>query len=188
MIRIDGKDIRELDLHELRSAVGYLEQESFFFSGSIEDNLRYGKPEATPEELRVALRRSGLLEFETHLKMLVGERGVNMSSGQKQRLALARLLLRDPRLTILDEPTSNLDAHSELEIQRLLRTLQHRSTILLIAHRLSLVRIADSVAVLHKGRVVETGTHKELLAAGGAYSALWHAQMGADLKKEMSSR
>lgn len=181
-VRLDGRDVRELDWDSLRGSLGYVAQDVYIFSGSIADNIAYGRPGATREEVRdaaVAAAASDFIEalpdgFDSHL----GERGVNLSGGQRQRIALARALLRDPAVLVLDEATSAVDNETEAAIQASLRRATVDRTAIVVAHRLSTVRHAHRIWVLDAGRVVEAGTHDELLSAGGSYAALWRVQTG----------
>ena len=179
-ITLDGVDIRAVRLSELRRAIGIVPQEPALFSGSVHENIAYGRPEAGHPEVEAAARAAHAHEFIARLPQgyatLVGERGVKLSGGQRQRIAIARALLKDPRVLILDEATSSVDAESERLIEEALeRLLQGRST-LIIAHRLSTVRRADRLVVLDRGRAVEEGTHDELLARGGLYARLYQRQ------------
>ncbi|MBL8803064.1 MAG: ATP-binding cassette domain-containing protein [Planctomycetes bacterium] len=180
-VLLDGVDLRELRLADLRSALGYVSQEVFLFGGSVAENLRYGKPEATLEELRAAARAAHALEFVEALPQgfdtLLGERGVRLSTGERQRLAIARVLLKDPRIVVLDEATSALDAQSEHAVGQAFERLLEGRTTLVIAHRLATVRRATRVVVLEAGRCVESGTHDELLASSGLYRRLCELQM-----------
>jgi ATP-binding cassette subfamily B protein len=182
-VRIDGHDVRELDPGWLRRRIGLVAQEPLLFSTSIAENIRYGRPEATREEIEAAARAAnadGFIEsFPSGFDTLVGERGVLLSGGQKQRVAIARALLKDPRILILDEATSALDAQVEhLVVEALDRLMEGRTT-LVIAHRLSTVRNADRVLVIDGGRVIETGRHDELVAKGGLYRRLVERQFAA---------
>jgi len=179
-ITLDGVDIRSLRLADLRHSIGIVPQEPVLFSGPVAENIAYGRPEASPAEIEAASRAAHAHEFVERLPQgyatLVGERGVKLSGGQRQRIAIARALLKDPAVLILDEATSSLDAESERLIEAALELLLKGRTTLIIAHRLSTVRRADRLVVLDRGRVVEEGTHDELLALGRLYARLYQRQ------------
>ncbi|WP_104990345.1 ABC transporter ATP-binding protein [Deinococcus sp. NW-56] len=187
-LRVDGEDVRAYALADLRAQVGLVPQETLLFSGSIEENIRYGRPDAAPQEVEAAARAANAHGFITGLPQgyatVVGERGVRLSGGQRQRVAIARALLKDPRILILDEATSALDNESEALVQQALETLMRGRTTFVIAHRLSTVRGADRILVMEGGQVVQDGTHGELLAAGGLYRDLYELQF----RKEQEER
>ncbi len=180
IITIDGTDIRAMTLASLRSQVGVVQQDVFLFSGTIADNIRYGRPGATDAEIARAAAQARIATTIDALPAgydtVVGERGVKLSGGQKQRLAIARLFLRDPAILILDEATSALDTETERAIQDALSDLSRGRTTLVIAHRLATIRGADQIVVMDRGRVVEQGDHAALLAGHGLYARLHHAQ------------
>ncbi len=175
-ILIDGRSIRDLPKGALRSAVGMVTQESFLFNGTVRDNLRLGHPDATDAELWAALEAANARDFvermSDKLDTVVGERGVKLSVGEKQRVSIARALLKDPPILILDEATASVDTQTERLIQEALDHLMAERTSFVIAHRLSTVRHADQILVMDRGRIVERGRHEELLALGGRYAAL----------------
>jgi subfamily B ATP-binding cassette protein MsbA len=179
-ITLDGTDLRELRLASLRAAIAIVPQEPLLFSGSIADNIRYGRLDATQSEIEAAAREANVEEFVLDLPLgyatPVGERGLLLSGGQRQRISIARAVLRDPRILILDEATSALDSHSERLIEAALDRLLPGRTTLIIAHRLSTIRRANKILYIDAGRVVETGTHEDLLTLKGAYAALHAAQ------------
>jgi ATP-binding cassette subfamily B protein len=179
-VRIDGHDCRDFDLASLRRGIGLVSQEPFIFNGTLRDNIALGKPGATLQEVVTATRAAGLEGFVAALPdrfdTVVGERGVNLSGGQRQRLAIARALLHRPEILIFDEATSHLDTATERAIQHSLATVFAGRTVVLVAHRLSTVKDADHIYVLHQGRVVEEGTHRQLLARDGWYGRLWRSQ------------
>jgi len=181
-IRIDGQPIRNLNLQSLRGAIGLVSQDVYLFEGSIRENLAYGKPDATDAEIMEAARTAeawGFIEaLPEGLETPVGERGIRLSGGQRQRLSLARALLKDPPILVLDEATSAVDNETEAAIQRSLKRIGHNRTVIMIAHRLSTIVDADTIAVIADGRVVESGTHSQLLKTGGPYSAQWQVQTG----------
>jgi len=180
-ILIDSHDVSEFDLRSFRRFISVVPQESVLFEGSVRDNITYGLGQVTHKEVEEALKSANALEFVSELpdgvNTLVGERGARISGGQKQRLAIARALIRNPRILILDEATSALDSQSEKEIQAALETLMATRTTFVVAHRLSTVQKADRILVLDKGTVVEIGSHGELAHAGGLYQRLYDSQV-----------
>ena len=178
VIRIDGQDISRVTLKSLRSSIGIVQQDVYLFSGTIRDNVAYGKPGATEAEILEAIRLAGADEFVNELPngidTYIGERGVKLSGGQKQRLSIARVFLKDPRILILDEATSALDNESELIVSASLKDLSKGRTTITIAHRLTTVQDADRILVLGKNGIEEEGTHEELLAKQGEYYRLWY--------------
>ena len=179
-IVLDGHDLREWDLQALRRCIGIVPQEIFLFSGSIADNLRYGRPEASDAELAAAAEAAGAAAFIAQLpdgdRTRVGQRGLRLSAGQRQRLAIARAFLKDPRILLLDEATSSLDPDSEQQVQRALADLMHQRTTLVIAHRLVTAQRADRILVLEAGRIVASGTHAELFESSELYRRYWQLQ------------
>ncbi len=181
-VRIDGYDIRDLTAASIAAAVGVVTQESYLFGGTVADNLRYGAADATDEQVQAAARAAfihdRIMALDHGYDTVVGERGYRFSGGERQRLAIARVILADPPILILDEATSALDTESERVVQQALETLMRRRTTIAIAHRLSTIRAADVIFAIDGGRVVERGTHDELLAAGGLYARLYREQFG----------
>jgi ATP-binding cassette subfamily B protein len=179
-IRIDGSDIRDLTQDSLRAAIGVVPQDTVLFNDTIRYNIAYGRPGATEDEIIEAARLAQVHDFVLRLpdgyNTRVGERGLKLSGGEKQRVAIARTILKNPRILILDEATSALDTGTEQEIQTALRSLARDRTTLTIAHRLSTVVDADQIIVLDEGCVVERGTHQELLARDGVYARMWALQ------------
>ena len=179
-IRVDGLDVRQVTQRSLRRAIGIVQQDVFLFADTIRENIRYGRPDATDEEVEQAAYRAELLEdirtmpqgFDTY----VGERGAMLSGGQKQRVAIARIFLKDPAILILDEATSALDSVTEAKIQGAFDQLSQGRTTLIIAHRLSTIRSAHRILVVQDGRIAEQGSHAQLLAENGAYARLYHTQ------------
>lgn len=175
-IRIDGHDLRTLDYDLYRQQIGIVLQDNFLFSGSIDENIRYGRPDATAEEVRRAAELANAWEFiakmEGGLKAQVGQGGATLSGGQRQRIAIARCLLKDPRILIFDEATSALDNESEALVQQSLDTLMEGRTVFIVAHRLSTIRRANRIVVMESGRLAQLGTHQELMAVDGPYRNL----------------
>lgn len=181
-VLVDGHDVRDLSHRSLRAAIGYVSQDVFLFQGTVRENLAFGRPDATDEDIEEAARLAEAHEFIAALPegydTIVGERGQKLSGGQRQRLSIARAILRDPAVLLLDEATSAVDNETEAAIQRSLARVAVGRTALVIAHRLSTVREADRIWVLERGRIAEHGTHDDLVAAGGLYAALWRVQTG----------
>jgi ATP-binding cassette, subfamily B, heavy metal transporter len=183
-ILVDGQDIRNVTQDSLRASIGMVPQDTVLFNDTIRYNVEYGRPGATREEIENAARLAQIHEFVLGLPKgydtVVGERGLKLSGGEKQRVAIARTILKAPPILILDEATSALDTMTEQEIQSALRRVSQNRTTLVIAHRLSTVVDADEIIVLEKGRIVERGTHRALLATGGVYAAMWNRQREAE--------
>lgn len=183
-VMVDGHDIREYRQADLRAAIGVVPQDTVLFNDSIGYNIAYGRLGATPAEVEHAARLAQIHDFIVSLpdgyQTQVGERGLKLSGGEKQRVAIARTILKDPRILVLDEATSALDTHTEQEIQAALKTVSARRTTLVIAHRLSTIVDADEILVMGQGQVLERGTHDALLAQNGHYAAMWAAQGGVD--------
>jgi ATP-binding cassette subfamily B multidrug efflux pump len=180
-IRIDGQPVREFSLESLRRQIGFVPQETFLFSETIRENIAFGKADATEEEVRSAAEAANIAqdieEFPERYRTLVGEPGITLSGGQKQRTAIVRAIIRNPRILILDDALSSVDTHTEDKILNHLREEMQGRTTIFISHRVSTVRNADRIAVLHAGRIVELGTHDELLARNGYYSDLYNKQL-----------
>jgi ATP-binding cassette subfamily B protein len=187
-VMIDGQDIRDVTQKSLRAAIGVVPQDTVLFNDTIFYNIRYGRPEATDEEVFAAAKLAQIDAFIRTLplgyKTMVGERGLKLSGGEKQRVAIARTILKGPPILILDEATSALDSHTEKEIQDALDQVARNRTTLVIAHRLSTIVHADTILVMEKGRLVEEGTHAELVAKGGLYASLWERQRQAEKARE----
>ncbi|MGI8725003.1 MAG: ABCB family ABC transporter ATP-binding protein/permease [Methyloceanibacter sp.] len=187
-VLIDGQDIRDVTQDSLRAAIGMVPQDTVLFNDTIEYNIRYGKPDASQAAVRDAARLAQIHDFimstPQGYKALVGERGLKLSGGEKQRVAIARTILKAPPILMLDEATSALDSHTEKDIQDALERVARDRTTLVIAHRLSTVVHADNILVLDQGEIVEQGTHVELLARGGLYSSLWARQREAEEARE----
>lgn len=187
-VTFDGIDVRKLDLEFLRRNIGIVSQETYLFNGTIRENLLYAKPDATEEELIEACKKANIYDFvqnqEQGLDTMVGNRGLKLSGGEKQRISIARILLKDPVLFIFDEATSALDSISEKKIQEAIDPIIHSRTSILIAHRLSTILAADEILVIKDGEIAERGTHTELLDDGGIYQELYETQFGKALVQE----
>jgi len=179
-VRIDGYDVREVSLQSLRSLIGIVAQDTFLFNTTVTENIRYGSPNATLDDVRAAARNAMAEEFIEALPYgydtVIGERGMRLSGGQRQRIAIARALLRNAPILILDEATSHLDTESEMLVQSALANLIQNRTVIVIAHRLSTIRRADKIVVLDQGRITEIGTHEDLVTGGGIYQRLHELQ------------
>jgi ATP-binding cassette subfamily B protein len=179
-IRIDGIDIKDIKLESLRKSIGIVQQDVYLFAGTIMENIRYGKPDATDDEVIEAAKKANahefISEFELQYETYVGERGVKLSGGQKQRISIARAFLKNPPILILDEATSALDNQSEKIVQESLEQLASNRTTFVIAHRLSTIRRAKNILVLTDNGIEESGSHEELLKNDGIYSSLYNAQ------------
>ncbi|MDQ3572571.1 MAG: ATP-binding cassette domain-containing protein, partial [Actinomycetota bacterium] len=178
-VLVDRHDLRDLDSRALRSQLGIVPQEGYLFSGTIRENVAFGRPDAPAEDIEAAVRAVGAEPFIARLPVgldtEIGERGVQLSAGQRQLVSFARALLAEPRILILDEATSNVDVRTERVIEEALARLLHGRTAIVIAHRLSTIRRAGKIVVLEHGEIVEAGTHGELIEAGGTYAGLYSA-------------
>jgi ATP-binding cassette subfamily B multidrug efflux pump len=188
-VLIDGNDIRTLPLEDLRQAIGYVPQDTFLFSVPLRENVTFGRPDAAQDEIDRAVTISRLSndlnQFPQGIDTLIGERGVTLSGGQKQRTAIARAVLRDPAILVLDDALSSVDTHTAAEILAGLREVMHDRTSIIIAQRIATVKDANRIIVLHNGQIVEQGTHRELLSQGGRYAAMYRRELlEAELTEE----
>ena len=187
-VTFDGVDVRDLDLAFLRDHIGIVSQETYLFNGTIRDNLLYAKPDATEEEIIEACKKANIYEFiqnqDQGLETMVGNRGLKLSGGEKQRLSIESVLLKDPTVFIFDEATASLDSISESKIQEAIDPIIHSRTSILIAHRLSTILAADEILVLKAGKIVERGVHADLVKAGGTYAELYETQFGKALEAD----
>ena len=192
-IRIDGQDISQVTQDSLRSAIGMVTQDTSLLHRSIRDNIAYGRPDASDAEIEAAARRAHAHDFikdlsdqhgNTGYHTQVGERGVKLSGGQRQRIAIARVMLKNAPILVLDEATSALDSEVEAAIQENLNKLMQGKTVIAIAHRLSTIAEMDRLIVMDQGRIIEEGTHSQLLKQGGVYAKLWQHQSGGFLAQE----
>jgi len=185
-ILIDGHDLQHVTLASLTAQIGMVTQETYLFHDTVRVNLLYGRPDATPAEVEAAAQAANIHDFVLGLPLgyetIVGERGYRLSGGEKQRLALGRVILKDPRILVLDEATSSLDSQSEALIQEALKRVMVGRTSIVIAHRLSTILAADLILVLDHGRIIERGTHGELLALGGLYARLHETQFRSKMR------
>jgi ATP-binding cassette subfamily B protein len=191
-VRIGGHDVRDVTQQSLREMVGYVTQDAHMFHDTIGANLRYARPDASDAQIRAALDAAQVLDLVDSLPdgldTVVGDRGYRLSGGERQRVAIARLLLKAPRIVVLDEATAHLDSESEAAVQAALDTALEGRTSLVIAHRLSTVRHADRILVVDDGRIVQSGTHEELLARGGLYADLYRTQFAPSQPDELGDR
>ncbi len=189
-VEIDGHDVRDIALASLGEFIGVVTQETYLFNASIRENLLYARTDATEEEMIAAARAAAIhdriMELDDGYDTVVGERGYKLSGGEKQRIAIARVILKDPRVLILDEATSALDTHSERLIQAALEPLMRNRTTLAIAHRLSTILAADVILVVDKGEIVERGTHDELMELNGLYARLYNEQFSKGVWEEIA--
>ena len=183
-ISIGGHKIQKLTQDSLRAAIGVVPQDTVLFNDTLRENVRYGRPDASEQAILAASEHAMLTEFISKLPKgydtLVGERGLKVSGGEKQRIAIARALLKGPRIFLFDEATSSLDSHTEQAINQSLQTIARNHTTLVIAHRLSTVVDCDEIIVLEEGRIVERGSHRQLLEQSGRYKEMWQVQMQSD--------